>query len=179
MRRRNPARWAPALLALAVGACGGGGDADTSNVYCPAPYTVQDVQRLTHFRDGAGRDPRNIAWEAAIVGAGTTCELRRGQMEVSLIMRITVTAGPAVDAGVTRVPYFVRVQGVGGTVIQGQDFTADFKLGGSNPRGSSQEELTLRLPYSDPSELAAYRIAIGLKPTREELDYSRRGRGGS
>lgn len=175
---RNFALLAPLGLALLVGACGGGDSIDTANVYCPAPLTVGDADRLTHFREGPGRDPRDIAYEAALIASGTTCELQRNQLNVTLIMRISVSAGPAVDAGVTRVPYFVRVINAGGGVVQGQEFTADFRLTSAAPRGTSQEELALALPYRQISDLAGYRIAIGLKPTREELDYNRRGRGG-
>ena len=57
--------------------------------------------------------------------------------------------------------------------MQGQEFTADFRLTSGNPRGASQEELTLRLPYNQISDLAGYRIAIGLKPTQDELNYNR------
>jgi hypothetical protein len=180
MTRGSLALAAPLALALAFGlaACGGGSSTEVGRAYCPAPLTVQDAQQLTHFREGAGRDPRDIAYEAAITASGTSCELTRGQMTVTLIMRITATAGPAVDPGVTRVPYFVRVINAGGAVVQSQEFTADFKLS-SSPRGTSQEELVLRLPYTQLTDLGGYRIAIGLKPTREELDYTRRTRAGT
>jgi hypothetical protein len=169
---------APLALALGLGACGGGGDpGEVSRAYCPPPLTVQDAQRLTHFKEGAGRDPRDIAYEAAITSSGTACELARGQMNIDLVMRITAQAGPSVSQGITQVPYFVRVINASGSVVQSQEFTADFRLAAS-PRGSSQEELSLRLPYSQLSDLGGYRIAIGLKPTREELDYTRRTRGG-
>ena len=72
-------------------------------------------------------------------------------------MNVLGYLGPAVDES--------------NNVVQSQEFTADFRLSASNPRGSSQEELTLTLPYS-----GAYRIAVGLKPTPEELNYNRRGR---
>jgi hypothetical protein len=165
-----------APLALSLGACGwfGGGKSDDSgNVYCPAPLTVADAQRLTRFKDGPGRDPRDIVFEASLAASGTTCELNRNQLSVNLIMRIAVNAGPSVGAGATQVPYFVRVINNSGGVIQGQEFTADFRLTPGNPRGASQEELTLRLPYNQISDLAGYRIAIGLKPTQEELNYNR------
>ena len=64
---RKPALLAPLALALSLGACGwfGGGSSsstDASNVYCPAPLTVADAQRLTRFKDGPGRDPRDIVF---------------------------------------------------------------------------------------------------------------------
>ena len=88
-------------------------------------------------------------------------------------MRISVNAGPSVRAGTTQVPYFVRVINNSGAVVQGQEFTADFRLSSANPRGTSQEELSLQLPYNQISDLGGYRIAIGLKPTQDELNYNR------
>ena len=168
---------APLALALSLGACGwfGGSSksADSANVYCPAPLTVADAQRLTRFKAGPGRDPRDIVFEASLAASGTTCELNRNQLSVNLIMRIAVNAGPSVGAAATQVPYFVRVINNSGGVMQGQEFTADFRLTSANPRGTSQEELTLRLPYNQISDLAGYRIAIGLKPTQDELNYNR------
>lgn len=173
MTLRMYLRAAPVALALLVSACGGKSE-DSATAYCPAPFTVQDAGRLTHFREGPGRDPRDVEYDAVLAGVGTKCSLRRNQMDVTLIMRVAVTAGPSVVAGQTRVPYFVRVIGASGQVVQGQDFTADFKLSGASPRGQSQEELNLTLPFSQISELGSYRIAVGLKPSQEELEYNRR-----
>ena len=167
---------APLALALSLGACGWFGSSksdDSSSVYCPAPLTVADAQRLTRFKEGPGRDPRDIVFEAALIASGTTCELSRNQLNVTLLMRISVTAGPSIGASAAQVPYFVRVINNSGSVLQGQEFTADFRLTSANPRGTSQEELTLRLPYNEISDLAGYRIAVGLKPTQEELNYNR------
>jgi hypothetical protein len=157
------------VLALSLAGCGGGSEGP--NYACPTPFTVTDAGRLTHFADGAGRDPRDIAYEAVIAGSGASCTVTRTAVNVTLVIRIAASAGPAVGAGRTSIPYFVRVIDESGTITQGQEFTADFRLSANNPRGSSQEELTLTLPLS-----GAYRIAIGLKPTQEELNYNRRAR---
>jgi hypothetical protein len=154
-------------LALSLAACGGG---TPETVYsCPQPFTVQDAERLTHFKEGAGRDPRDIAYEASIVGSATKCSLSRNRLDVTLYLRISVTAGPSASAGRTSVPYFVRVLDSANNVVQSQELSADFRLTSGNPRGSSQEELTLTLPLD-----GAFRIAVGLKPTPEELNYNRR-----
>ena len=63
------------------------------------------------------------------------------------------------------------------TVREGRDFAADFRLSAANPRGSSIEELVLTLPFGDRTDLGAYRIIVGLKPTPEELQYNRRSEG--
>jgi hypothetical protein len=156
-------------LTLALAACGGG--TPEVNYACPQPFTVQDAERLTHFKDGAGRDPRDIAYEASIIGAATKCSLSRNRVDVTLFLRLSVSAGPSADAGRTSVPYFVRVLDSANNVVQSQEFNADFRLTSGSPRGSSQEELTLTLPAD-----GGYRIAVGLKPTPEELNYNRRGR---
>jgi len=165
----------PVLLAAALGGCGSKRD-EAAAVYCPPPLTVTDTQTLTRFKPGPGRDPRDIMFEASLLNAGTACALSRGRMEIDLKMRIAVNAGPSVAPGTSSVPYFVRVIDASGAVKQGQDFSADYKLSTGSPRGSSLEELTLTLYYENPTELGGYRIAVGLKPTHEELQYNRRAK---
>lgn len=164
---------APALLALTLAAtlaaCGGG--SSDVNYACPSPFTVQDAERLTRFQDGPGRDPRDIAYEASIAGSGTKCSVSRSRVDVTLILRIAANAGPAAGTARISVPYFVRVLDSNNNVVQSQEFTADFRLTAASPRASSQEELTLTLPRD-----GGFRIAVGLKPTPEELNYNRRGR---
>lgn len=165
----------PLALTLALTSCGGSSRQDAS-VYCPQPLTVTDAATLTRFKPGAGRDPRDVMFEASLVGAGTACSLAKGRMDIDLKMRIAVNAGPSVASGTSSVPYFVRIIDASGAVRQGQDFNADYKLSTANPRGASIEEISLMLPYGDPTELGGYRIAVGLKPTQEELQYNRRAR---
>ena len=102
------------LLAIALAGCGGDSSPPPS-IVCPPPLTVQDASRITHFKAGAGRDPRDIAYEAVLVRAGSVCSLGKNAVEVTLAMIVAVSAGPAVTPGQTRGPYFVRVIDGSGT----------------------------------------------------------------
>lgn len=167
-------RAAPVALALVLASCGGGKSSEQAKAYCPTPFTVQDAGRLTHFKDGPGRDPRDVAYEATLVGSATSCSISGNRMDIKLLMRVAAVAGPSVSSGTTSVPYFVRIIDGSGRVVQGQDFNADYRLSERNPRAQSQEELALTIPFSQVSELSGYRIAVGLRPTMEELNYNRR-----
>jgi hypothetical protein len=162
-----------ALASLALAGCGGGSARQAAS-YCPPPLTVQDAQSLTRFKDGPGRDPRDVMFEASLTGADTKCQMGRNRLDVDVVMRIAVNAGPSVGTGVTRVPFFVRVLDANGVVVQGSDQFADYKLSPASPRGVSQEEMAVTLPFSNLSDLGGYRIAVGLKPSPQELDYNRR-----
>ena len=157
-------------LALPLAACGGGAD-PSADYACPQPFTVQDAGRLTHFRDGAGRDPRDIEYEATLLSAASACKVTKSGVDVTLVVRIAASAGPSVNPGRTAVPFFVRVIDSSGTIVQGQEFVSELRLTPANPQSAIREELSLTLSRS-----GAYRIAVGLKPTPEELNYNRRGR---
>jgi hypothetical protein len=163
-----------ALVALALAGCGGSEKNQQAAAYCPQPLTVQDAQRITRFKEGAGRDPRDVMFEAQLLNAGTQCKMSRNRLEVDVIMRIAVNAGPSVGGGTTRVPFFVRVIDSSGAVVVGKDELADYKLSPTSPRGMSSEEMAVELPFSNIKDIGGYRIAVGLKPTQQELDYNRR-----
>ena len=162
------------LAALVLAGCGSSAKDQQAASYCPQPLTVQDAQSLTRFKEGAGRDPRDVMFEASLVNAGTKCQMGRNKLEVDVLLRIAVNAGPSVGTGVTRVPFFVRVLDANGAVVQGSDQLADYKLSAASPRGLSQEEMAVGLPFSNLADLGGYRIAVGLKPSPQELDYNRR-----
>lgn len=167
----------PAMLALSLVLAGCGGRSAKEQLaadYCPTPFSVQDAQTLTRFRPGSGQDPRDVVFDSALISATSACSLGKNRMNVNLVLLVAASPGPAVGSGAVSVPYFVRVLDASNTIVQGREFTADFKMSANSPRRVSKEELTLELPFAKPADAASYRIAVGLKPTPEELNYNRR-----
>jgi len=162
-------------LALALTGCGGKSDKELAAAsYCPTPLSVQDAQQLTRFRQGGGRDPRDVAFEAVLVETNAACSISRNTMDISVFMQIAVNAGPSVGPGVTRVPFFVRVLDANGRVVVGRDDTAEYKLSAASPRGMSREEMGIKIPFNSVGDIASYKIAVGLLPTPAELEFNRR-----
>ena len=83
-------KWALlAAVALALAGCGGRSQKEMAAAsYCPQPLTVQDAQRITRFKPGTGRDPRDVVFEAEMLGVVTQCSMARNKMEVDVVMRI-------------------------------------------------------------------------------------------
>jgi hypothetical protein len=165
---------APFAIALALSGCGGSNKEAAAAAYCPTPLSVQDASRLTRFKSGGGRDPRDVAFEAVLVQTNAACSISRSTMDVSVYMQIAVNAGPSVGPGVTRVPFFVRVIDANGNVVVGRDEYADYKLSAASPRAMSREELGVKIPFNQVAEVGAYKIAVGLLPTQDELQFNRR-----
>src|SRR5437868_1073060 len=66
-----------AVAMLALAGCGSSEKEQQAASYCPQPLTVQDALRITRFKDGPGRDPRDVMFEAQLLNAGTQCKLGR------------------------------------------------------------------------------------------------------
>ena len=140
---------------------------DASVVYCPQPLTVADAQRLTRFKDGPGRDPRDVVFEAALVASGTTCELSaqpaRRRRDHAHLGQCRPVGRRGHDAGAVTSCACIDASGA---VVQGQEFTADFRLiGGQSARHLAGGDCRCRLPFNQISDLGGYRIAVGLKPS--------------
>src|SRR5476649_1821796 len=126
--RRAPVALVLAALALAVAGCGRSAKQEMAEAYCPVPFSVQDATSLTRFRPGASRDPSDVVFEAGLGDANSACALVKNQMNLTLRMTVAANAGPAIGAGAVSVPYFVRVIDASGTIVQGREFEATFKL---------------------------------------------------
>ena len=67
--------------ATLLAACGGGSSEPEG--FCPPAFTVTDAERLTHFRDGAGRERDGHAVPGDRVGDVASVDHRRGHVSRS------------------------------------------------------------------------------------------------
>lgn len=176
MTLRLPLLLAPALAAAALSGCGPS-TAERSNIRasCPQAMRVQDASTLTRFRPGAGRDRTDVLFQAEIGKVDVACNPRSRRVDVDVTLEIMVTEGPALKERVANLGYFVRLLDPAGTVVQGRNFTADYRFVGNRNREASSEQIAVNIPLAEGQAGGAYTIAVGLLPTAEELDYNRRG----
>jgi hypothetical protein len=166
------------LCSLALAGCGRSLEEQSMlRASCPQALRVQDAATLTRFRPDAGRDRTDVLFQAEVGKVDVACSLRRNRVDIDLTMEIVVTEGPALRERAANVGYFVRLIDPSGAVVQGRNFSADYKFAGNRKRAGSSEVISLMIPLAEGQESGAFTVAVGLLPTQEELDYNRRGSG--
>ncbi len=170
---------ASALVAAGLAGCGPS-VAERSNLRasCPQAMRVQDAATLTRFKPGAGRDRTDVLFQADIGKVDVACSPRKNRVDVDLTLQIVVAEGPALKERVANLGYFVRLLDPSGNIVQGRNFTADYRFAGNRTREASSEQIALNIPLAEGQAGGAFTIAVGLLPTPEELDFNRRGGGG-
>jgi hypothetical protein len=118
-----------------------------------------------------------VLFQAEVGKVEVACKPRTNRVDVDLTMEILVAEGPALKERVANLGYFVRLLGPSGNIVQGRNFSADYRFSGNRTREASSEQIALNIPLSEGEAGGAYTIAVGLLPTPEELDYNRRGTG--
>lgn len=178
IRTARPWRRLAALALLAVLAACGSGEQDGRVLGCPNVALVQDVDRLTRFRPGQGRDLTDVLFEARLSGFDAPCVYRRGGAAVDLTINFAVTLGPASRDRVAAYPYFVAIANPEGEIIAKEVFEARVEVPAGNRRVTAGEKVEPLIPNLGDRSAAAWTIYIGLQLTPEELAYNRSARGG-
>jgi hypothetical protein len=169
---------APALVAAGLAGCGPSTQERSAlRAACPQAMRVQDAATLTRFKSGAGRDRTDVLFQAEVGKVDIACSPRKNRVDVDLTMEILVAEGPALKERVANVGYFVRLLDASGNIVQGRNFAADYRFSGNRTREGSSEQIALNIPLAEGQAGGAFTIAVGLLPTPEELDYTRRGGG--
>ncbi len=172
---------AAGLAAASVAGCGG----DDDQAPCPAARVMGEPSEVTRFRDGPGRDPTDILFEASFTQVVGECsyDAGGGDIDVELTVVIDILRGQANREGKVDLRYFLAVTeyGAGGEeaapkpVVHGRKafpVRAEFPETRRNIRFTDVLEITI--PRPDARSARAYVLYLGFELTPEELAYNKR-----
>lgn len=141
---------------------------------CPKVAIVRDLQTVTQFRPGAGRDLTDVVSRAALVDYAGNCEYGSDGVTVNVNLFLVAERGPALQGEQAKYTYFVAMAKPGQDQPATKttfDTTVDFPPGKN--RAGNREELNPRIPLPKDVNAKDWNIFIGFQLTPEQLEYNR------
>lgn len=164
-----------AALCLATAACS---VFEKDQVYaCPAVFILQDAQNLTRFKPGPGRDITDIRFEAEIFDFRGGCDVDedddKWEVEVELLVQISVERGPAAAGREIEFEYFVVLSDFQGQPGGKRIFPVKGEFEEGRTRLVYQDDVELNIPLKNPNDGGKTEIVFGFQLTPEELKFNR------
>jgi len=164
----------PRLLILTVvaGLLGACVTDPNQTITCPAVRVLQDLDELTRFSPGAGRDPTDVRIEAWISRVTGECTLDERDLLVDLVVEIGTRQGPANTSEQAEIRYFVAIADANQNILSRRGFLAKAPYV-SRKTITFADALSLNIPVSRGVEGDAFTVYIGLELSETELRYNR------
>lgn len=167
------------LGALAVTGCSGMGlngapQASTAAYACPKVNIVRDLQEVTQFRNGGGRDLTDVTSRAALADFSGHCDYADDGVTVNVNLYLVAERGPALQGNEATYRYFVAVAKPGEespTTKSEFETTVTFEPG--KARSGSREELAPRIPLPKDANAKDWKIFLGFQLTPDQLAFNR------
>ncbi|MEG3619438.1 hypothetical protein V5T82_13300 [Magnetovibrio sp. PR-2] len=168
------------LMALGLAACA---TDEGPPPPCPEIRILGGAEKLTRFRPGNGRDIIDVVHEEQMTGFGGACQYEYeddGSAELTVLIapQILSERGPANAKGKSSFEYFIALTDSSKNIIKRDTFSVDLTYTASVPRLAWQRtepyEVTLALKPGETGQ--TYRFYLGLKLTRDELQYQLKNR---
>ena len=163
-------------LALVAAGCGMFGGPKVPQHPCPRAGILKDVQRLTKFLPGPGRDLTDVVFQVQLADVRTQCIYGTSGVKIDMLVDIAAERGPADKSRKAVFAYFVAISNPAGTILARERFTALIPFIPNVSRALAVEELEQMIPLPRGRSAENYRIIVGLQVTREELEFNRRPR---
>lgn len=174
------ARWAILLVAITVlSACAN--EEEDPGVPCPAAKVMAQPSELTRYREGAGRDPIDVRFEARMMRVFGECsyDADGGEIDVDLEVTMHVLRGPALAGGEVSYRYFVAVaewvseDATEPAILSRESFPVEANIPAGRRGLSYTDQLEITIPRPDDRDVRNYVIYIGFELTRDELKHNR------
>ena len=146
---------------------------------CPAGAVLKDAERKIVYRPGPGRDITDVVFEATLPRINIACKYDDTGVSVDTAVTIIGARGPADTTRRAEVRYFVAVLDPGNQILAKREFQTTLQFPVNVDRGATTEELVQRIPVGKNVSAANFSIIVGFQLTREELEATRKARGGS
>lgn len=149
---------------------------------CPPARVLGEPSELTRFREGPGRDPVDVVFEARFQRVGGECSYREGggDIDVELTVELDVMQGPAAGGRPAAFSYFVaiseRAPEAGGEprILARQSFPVEAAFAQGRKGLRYTDELAVTVPRATDRPVGDYVIYLGFELTDAELAYNRR-----
>lgn len=177
-------RWlirCAAILAVAATAAACSNDEDDEDAPCPAAKVLGEPSELTRFRDGPGRDPTDVLFQARMMRVVGECayDPDGGEIEIELEVIMDVVRGPVLQDGKVSYRYFVAVAewtpdgGLEPVVHSREAFQVDTMIPPGRRGLRYQDMLEITIPRPDDRNVQNYVLYLGFELTKDELSHNR------
>jgi len=141
---------------------------------CPQAQVVPGADTVTIFRDGPGRDLVDVTFEGVLTAVSGECQYvdDDAAVNVSLVLQIDATKGPAAQSRKQDFPFFVAIADRTGKIITKKIFSSPIEIPEDRRRAAVQEQIDQHIPLSGNKTGADYVIVAGFQLTQEQLDLA-------
>lgn len=169
--------WA---LALALGLAAPAWPALADPEDCPDIALVNELTRLTKFRQGDGRTLDDVRYDVFVRSfSRPVCDEKDRKVRVGLRLEFAAQRGRTEKSSRVEFSYFVAIrQRVSGEILTKEVFPVAFDMPQGRDGVVIEEELEqITIPIKKGEQGRYYAVLIGLQLTEDELTYNRQRRG--
>lgn len=143
-------------------------------IRCPQILIPLDTERLTRFAEGNGRDITDIVVQAEVKFLSGECEVDEDEIVMEFPIAVRGSRGPAERDGQEQVDVFMHVFTADRqTRLSSRDIPMSLEFTGNRTSMVAADRLTVRIPKQPDQDSRDFLVFLGLKLSREELNYNR------
>ncbi len=175
-RSRRLWRIAPpvVLLAALLSGCGLMTESEPQPP-CPGLVVLDQARTLTLYREGAGRDLTDVAFEASLLRAVPSCEYDLddeggGGVTMTFTFAVEAARGPGAETDRVSLPYFVAIVDPSRQIVAKEVFTVELVFAEGAARSRIGQSIEQHIPLAGGATGAAYETYIGFQLTRSQME---------
>ncbi len=144
---------------------------------CPRVSILRDAAQVTQFREGLGRDLRDVRYQGRFGEITNSCDIDEGQVVARTSIELVATRGPAASESTGRYAFFVALLDPAERILAKEVFDSPFEFDANQRRFGVVEQIEQRFNLRSGERAVQYGFLIGFQLTPDQLDYNRNNRG--